>query len=1027
MIEFNKCPNPTRLVPVVPKEKLILAQRRIVLKNKDGSIREDYMAEFPTFWSDQSCKVVADKYFRVVKGVKETSVCQIVNRVSANLAAWGIMDEYFMDDEEREVFWSNIETILYYQMGSFNSPVYFNVGVTDAPPQTSACFIMPVHDNMESIAEWYSTSMLVYKGGSGLGVNSSELRGSNEKLTVGGKSSGPISFIKSADCIGGSIASGGSVRRAAALTCMNVDHPNIMDFISMKSREEKKALTLLDAGYSGGMDGEAYSTVAFQNMNVSSQCPDAFMVCAENKADWNLINRRDGAVCATLNAHEMLWEMATLAHMCGDPGIQFSDATNLWNTCKNSGRIKASNPCVTGETLLQTSSGSVPIKELVDNNVTEILVHCCDPLTGQAFLRMGRLPRKTAEQQQIYKVTTSAPNLVGVLRCTKNHGFIDLAGKRIETHELKQGQQLRCFYRQASGITTVDSVIEDGVEDVYNITVDGYHTVCWNNLFTFNCGEFIFDVADGWGACNLASINPVAFDRACGGFQHVFSAVVHTLIFAMDILIDRSGWPHPKFGEAARDFRPLGLGYSNLGVWLLQQGLAYGSVEGRAKAASLTHDLTYYAYQTSGELARRKGAFKHYDKNKNCFADVLKMHAKPFVDADGVNKIPELGFRTLLDQYSDTGFRNAQVTLLAPTGTISFWMGCDSNGLEPLYSLIVYKEFVGGGFERILLPSVEGILRSMGYVTLADVPDDKVGIFQTAMNENERVTPLTPDGHIAMMAAVQPYISGAISKTINMPANSTVLDVYNAYLGAWKQGLKGITIYRDGSKRFQPLSSTLAKEETKKQFASDDLHALFLTLKSSEQKVFLDLISGIGTAKPTRRKLPSDRTSTTHSFQIANFKGTLHIGFYPDTKKVGEIFITASKSGTTINGLLDSWAICFSYALQYGVPLSVLTRKFSYQRFEPEGWTNNPNINHAYSIIDYIARLLETNYNDEKANERSWLNPSKAEETDVVKDSYGEPESCEFDAPLCNRCGTLTRRVGACHTCPSCGESTGCG
>ena len=1054
-------------------------------------------------------------------------------------------------------------------------------------PQTSACFIMPVHDSMESIGEWYSTAMDVYKGGSGLGVNASYLRGSEEPLSIGGRSSGPISFIKSADAIAGSIKSGGASRRAASITTLDIDHPNVEDFIGMKWHEEEKARALLEAGYSGGIEGEAYATVAFQNMNVSVRTTDEFMQAAEDNAQFALKPRLASGEPRYVNARDLLMSVADNAHKCGDPALQFHDTTNHWNTCPTLGEIRASNPCQPGYATVLTPEGirtfddidvgstiwsgkqwtrvvkkwstgvkdvyrySTSFGEFIGTENHRVVCNgekvpvcdadCIDVATGSVALRdfefdlqtvmdgyvlgdgsvhkasnnavyacvgkddedvldelkdhfvkerpafgtgydvkthikASELPhtyervipqryfqgdRKTVCSflrglyaangsvvaneritlkaasftviRQVQKMlsslgvrsyyTTNKSKKVefgnGVYTCKESYDlnitrdravFMDLVGF---IHKYKEQKLL---YKKPSHKET--QYLVRGSEkidtcEVFDLTVDcDAHTYWTGGCLVSNCGEFIFDVYEGYGACNLASLN------LCQVKHDDFPTVVHTMVFAMDILIDRSGWPHPKFGEAARALRPLGLGYSNLAAYLMRNHLPYDSDEGREVASNITKHLTACAYFASAELAKRKGVFDGYTENAKRMCEIAT--------AQGVEAHAAEDF---------VGFRNAQATLLAPTGTISFFMGCDTTSLEPLFAHTTFKEFIGGTVEQILAPIVEETLQSLGYKDLSEVREEHIPIFQTAMDfkvsDDKTIPALSPDAHIEMMAAVQPYLSGAISKTINMPASATVQDVFDVYMKSWKRGLKSVTVYRDGSKNFQPLSTKDYTKEEKSPRASD-LALAFTKASDADKKVFIDALVADETLSfgPQRRKLPENRPSVTHSFVIGDFKGTLHVGFYPDTKKVGEIFLCASKSGTTVNGLLDCFAIAFSYALQYGVPLSVLTRKFSYQRFEPDGWTTNPKINHAHSIIDYIARLLEKEYSDAKASERDVTSLLIGDEdvdtgSHTVKDGYGNTD--DFDAPPCSRCGALMRRAGACHTCPNCGDTNGCG
>ena len=1194
----------TRL-PSFQKNEPEWGTRHIVLKDKKGNISDEFDAEFPTHWTDISCKVVADKYFRAVPDgcggrVKERSLKSVVHRIAFTITEWGRLDGYFQDLEESDVFYQSLYSIMVWQYACFNSPVLFNVGVQENP-QTSACFINPVDDSMESIADWYSTSMLVYKGGSGLGSNVSALRASTEPLSIGGKSSGPISFIKSADSIAGSIKSGGASRRAATITIMDMDHPDIEAFIDMKAHEEKKAHALLEAGYSGGIEGEAYSTVAFQNMNVSTRATNAFMLAAKESRPWDLIERVSKKVARTVNARDLLLRCAERTHECGDPGIQFHDTVNRWNTCKASGVLRASNPCQPGYATVLTPQGirtfdaidvdsviwsgsqwtkvlkkwstgvkavyrfSTSFGEFIGTKDHRVVSNgiktkaskaaCIDVCVGESLPRdfafdlqavvdgfvfgdgsihrasqnkvhayfgakdtdvkhylasfMGRCrdafcSRGSHEAYEMITTITARElpktyNRVIPSRffCGDNRAVCSflrglysangsvITGERIalkatSKHVILQVQKMlssvgiRSYYTTnkskksefANGIyvcresydlcITRDRLLfmnligfiqdykndslkifnsspkstaylireKEYVEDceVFDITVDCEdHTYWTGGCLVSNCAEYIFDLYEGWGACNLASINLLKFYNI--GFEYSFDwpqfeTVVRIMITAMDILIDQSGWPHPKLGEAARAFRPLGLGYSNLASLFMINLLPYASEAAQEMASTITRNMTKYAYKASVELARRKGAFNHFAENEESFREVLTAHG---IDV----------WELVTDDYK--GIRNSQVTLLAPTGTISFFMGCDSYGMEPFYSLVTWKEFIGGMIEKIPISIVDTALSRLGVTSLSDVPENRRDIFRTASFDPDlpQFPALEPLDHIHMMEAVQPFISGAISKTVNLPESATVQDIFDTYMYAWELGLKSITVYRDGSKIFQPLSSTEQRGSGIRKLSADAIFKAFESCDTSERGLFVEKFSEMIPLYPRRRKLPSNRMSTTHSFQIGDFKGTLHIGFYPDTKKVGEVFVTASKSGTTINGLLDCFAICFSYALQYGVPLSVLTRKFSYQRFEPDGWTSNPAISHAHSIVDYIARMLDTEYNDAKAEDREWLfTPCQSSRVApvLVKDTYGDAKTAQdFDAPPCAKCGTIMRRVGACHTCMNCGESSGCG
>jgi ribonucleoside-diphosphate reductase alpha chain len=750
-------------------------------------------------------------------------------------------------------------------------------------PQCSACFINSVSDSLESILDLAKTEGMLFKWGSGTGTNLSTLREENAMLSGGGRASGPLSFMKGLDAFAGVIKSGGKTRRAAKMVILNADHPDIEAFIWCKAKEEKKAHTLIDAGYDPSIDGEAYSSIFFQNANNSVRVTDEFMRAVLDNGDWWTRSVLTGQPVKRYKARELLRQIAEATHQCGDPGMQFDTTINRWHTSKASGRINASNPC-------------------------------------------------------------------------SEYMFLD------------------------------DS------------------------------------------ACNLASLNLMKFLGPDGRFEiEAFRHAVDTMILAQEIIVDNASYPTEKIARNSRDFRPLGLGYANLGALLMALGLPYDSDQGRALAASITAIMCGQAYLTSARIAEATGPFPQYAPNEDSFLEVIRMHGEAVNSIDSRLVPPELleaaraCWREALEKGKLYGFRNAQATVIAPTGTIGFMMDCDTTGIEPELALVKHKKLVGGGVIKIVNQTVPQALIRLGYQprqvdeivnhidatgTIEGAPhikEEHLAVFDTSFRPANGTRFIHHMGHIRMMAAVQPFISGAISKTINMPEESTVEDIMDAYIESWRLGLKAVAIYRDGSKRVQPLSAAGSKAEKR------------LGPAVTEKVVY----------RPVRRKLPDERQSITHKFSIGGHEGYLTVGLYEDGTP-GELFITMAKEGSTISGLMDSFATAVSYALQYGVPLKFFVDKFSHVRFEPSGWTGNPQVPYAKSIMDYIFRWLGLKF----------LGPEYAQteagETPKLRPTEPEPQqSLPFapvpaDAPVCSECGGLMTRNGSCYKCENCGTTSGC-
>jgi len=874
--------------------------RTAAINNEKGeTIFEQKNAEVPKFWSQTATNVVVSKYFHGSVGSpgREKSVKQLIHRVARTIADWGIKGGYFASNDDREAFYAELVHLLVMQKASFNSPVWFNVGIEDRP-QASACFINSVEDRMESILELAKTEGMLFKWGSGTGTNLSTLRSSKEGLSTGGTASGPVSFMRGYDQFAGAIKSGGKTRRAAKMTILNIDHPDIVDFVNCKANEEKKAWVLIEAGYNGGFNvpGGAYDSVFFQNANHSVRVTDEFMRAVLENKEWHTKAVTTGKIIDTYRARDLMKQIADAAWICGDPGMQFDTTTNNWHTCPNSGRINASNPC----------------------------------------------------------------------------------------------------------------------------------------------SEFVF--LDN-SACNLASLNLMKFCTDSGEFDiEAFLHAVNIIITAQEIIVDNASYPTEAITRNSQDFRPLGLGYANLGALLMARGLPYDSDEGRDYAAVITALMCGQAYKTSAIIAGEMGPFKGYEINREPMLSVIKKH-RLHVDNINPNNVPEELLSAAKKVWDDAytigrgyGFRNSQVSVLAPTGTIAFMMDCDTTGIEPDIALVKYKKLVGGGVLKIVNNTVPIALKKLGYddeqveqiVSYIDKNDTIEGapylreehlpVFDCAFKPFRGKRSIHYMGHIKMMARVQPFLSGAISKTVNVPNEVTPDEIMQVYIDAWKLGLKAIAVYRDGCKRTQPLNTSL-KEATKAAEAKTDTVKKF---------------------KAVRRRLPDERKAITHKFSIAGHEGYITVGMYEDGQP-GEIFIVMAKEGTVVSGLMDSFATAISLALQYGVPLKVLVDKFSHTRFEPSGFTNNRDIPIAKSVCDYIFRWLALKFlpKDEQPSSVPLKEGDEAiyvtTKTSPLAEMFTEVERNErlvfqtqADSPPCPECGSIMVRSGSCYKCLECGSTSGC-
>jgi len=886
--------------------------RTAAITNEKGEVFfEQKDVEVPKSWSMTATNIVTQKYFHGKAGTaeRERSVRQLIGRVVETITGYGSKGGYFRTAADRDAFRDELTAILVNQVASFNSPVWFNVGVEERP-QASACFINAVGDSMGSILDLAKTEGMLFKFGSGTGSNLSSLRSSTESLSSGGIASGPVSFMKGFDSFAGAIKSGGKTRRAAKMVILNVDHPDVLEFIECKAKEERKAWDLIEAGWDGSFGGEVYNNALFQNANHSVRVTDEFMKAVEAGQEYACHAVTTGERLLTLDARAVLRKMSEAAWVCGDPGIQYDTTINRWNPCKATHRINASNPC-------------------------------------------------------------------------SEYMFVD------------------------------DS------------------------------------------ACNLASLNLMKFAKEDGGFDvEKFRHAVDVVFAAQEMLVDEASYPTPAIEKNSHDFRPIGLGYANLGALLMYNGLPYDGDEGRAYAAAVTSLMHGQAYLTSSRIASEIGTFRIYEPNREAFLGVIGMHrdAAQRVSRAGVPKElyeAQLGVWDLtLEAGRQHGYRNAQATVLAPTGTIGFMMDCDTTGVEPDLALVKYKKLVGGGTIKIVNNTVPHALQRLGY-TEAQVNEivgyiDEKGTIEGAPHLEARHLPvfdcafkavggtrsIHAMGHVRMMAAVQPFLSGAISKTVNLPPDATVEDIANVYVEGWKLGLKAIAVYRDGCKRTQPLNTAASR--------SDD------AVKGTKGAAAPAPVPAAAAAPgPRRRKLPDERRALTHKFSVGGHEGYITVGLYDDGQP-GEIFLTMAKEGSTISGLMDAFATAISLTLQYGVPLEALVEKFSHMRFEPAGYTKNPEIPIAKSLVDYIFRYLASRFltadlrakagvisrEENGSGNGGWSMPSPVVEPPAKAAAGASSTNLAFensaDAPSCHQCGHLMVRNGACYKCLNCGETSGC-
>jgi ribonucleoside-diphosphate reductase alpha chain len=922
---------------------------------KDGSVAfEQLGVELPAGWSLNATNIVAQKYFRGTMGTpeRESSLRQVIDRVVDTITLWGIEGGYFADQDEVDAFNAELKFILVTQRAAFNSPVWFNIGVKGVPQQASACFILAVEDRMDAILNWYREEGVIFKGGSGSGINLSNIRSSYELLNGGGTASGPVSFMRGADASAGTIKSGGKTRRAAKMVILNVDHPDVEEFVWCKAKEERKARVLRDAGFDMDLDGSDSFSIQYQNANNSVRVTDEFMHAVINDEDWTFKAVTDGSPVRTVRARDVWRQIAEASWECADPGLQFDTTVNKWHTAHATGRINGSNPC-------------------------------------SEYMHLDN------------------------------------------------------------------------------------------------------------SACNLASINLLKYLHEDGTFDTAaYLHTIETVFTAQEILVGRADYPTEKIGETSRLFRQLGLGYANLGALLMALGLPYDSAQGRAWAAALTSVMTGHAYATSARTASRMGPFAGFAENEAHMLNVLRMHRDASYQIESIDVVPadlvaagQEAWETAVRDGEEFGVRNSQASVLAPTGTIGLMMDCDTTGIEPDLGLVKFKKLVGGGNMQIVNQTVPRALRNLGYTAeqIADIvayidaeksilgaphlAAEHVPVFACSMGDNT----IHYEGHVRMMGAVQPFLSGAISKTVNMPEEASVEDIEALHQLSWELGLKAVAIYRDNCKVAQPLST--AKKDSPE--GADDAVADAAGTVATQivERVVEKVVH-----QPIRQKLPRTRTARTFEFRVADCKGFANIGEYEDGRP-GEIFLTVSKQGSTLSGIMDAFAKSISYGLQYGVPMRAFVEAFTNMRFEPAGMTDDPDIRFASSIMDYLFRRLALEYltYDERAelgifsiDERLQPTLPGVEESvvetrtgsEIAPDPKSVPSVDELatqlelgvapqapnndvtnpagiarpadvqmsskpavrhsDAPMCMQCGVQMNRAGSCHACPSCGSTSGC-
>lgn len=969
-----------------------------------GTLFEQRDVRTPAEWSDMAVNVVVSKYFRGHPGTpeRETGVDTLIHRVVDTITEWGVADGYFSTDADAEAFSADLAWLCLHQHLAFNSPVWFNVGAEEKP-QCSACFINSVEDTMESILGLARTEGMLFKWGSGAGSNLSPIRSSKERLRGGGTASGPVSFMRGFDSFAGVIKSGGKTRRAAKMVILDIGHPDVVDFIRCKEGEEEKAHVLIDAGYDGGFNvpGGAYDSVFFQNANHSVRVTDEFMLAVEADGNWSTRAVTTGEVLGTYKARRLMSLMSEAAWKCGDPGVQFDTTINAWHTCPNTERIYASNPCQPAFATVLTPDG---VRTFADIDVGSTI------WSGKRWTKVAA--KWSTGIKPVYNYRTAAGDFVG----TENHRVIQ-NGERIEVKDAHSIDQCPSPAVDAAVVTAkIEDRIYLGDHEVFDITVEAEeHTYWTGGLLVSNCSEYMF-LNDT--ACNLASLNLMRFRESDGSFNvDRFTSAVRIAITAQEILVGRAAYPTPTIEKNSHDYRPLGLGYANLGALLMADGRPYDSQEAQSLAAAITSLMTATAYHQSAVIASVCGSFAGFEANREPMLAVVGKHIDATTSlyhslraesaAVAITEKAVSVWAKALQLGRAHGYRHSQVTVLAPTGTIGFMLDCATTGIEPDIALIKYKKMVGGGYMKIVNQTVGVALERLGYSpaereailahlaqkeTIEGAPglkSEDLPVFDCAFKPANGERSLSPMSHIRMMAAVQPFLSGAISKTVNVPGTATAEDIGQLYMEAWKLGLKSVAIYRDGCKRTQPLNTarSASKAEPKPE------------------------------APAARRRLPSTRHSLTHKFEIAGHEGYITVGLYDDGAP-GEIFVRMAKEGSTLSGLLDDAATSMSLALQYGVPLHVLTSKKIGSRFEPSGFTGNPDIPFALSIVDYIGRWLDLTFG-EGARPEPYPVPAP-----VVT---AKPPAIDASGPPCTDCGSLTVRSGSCYRCTNCGSSTGCG
>jgi ribonucleoside-diphosphate reductase alpha chain len=919
---------------VHPYEEVVWERRDARITNyRDGSVAfEQIGVEVPETWSLNATNILSQKYFRGTLGTEERewSLKQVADRVVDTITAWGLKDGYFEDVEEAETFNAELKYLIIRQKAAFNSPVWFNIGVKGVPQQGSACFILAVEDSMDSILNWYTEEGVIFKGGSGAGVNLSKIRASVEILKGGGTASGPVSFMRGADASAGTIKSGGKTRRAAKMVILDSDHPDIFDFVWCKAIEERKARVLRDSGFDMDLDGIDSFSIQYQNANNSVRVTDEFMNAVLDDADWHLTARTSGEPVNTVKARDLFRQIAHASWECADPGMQFDTTINNWHTAPNAGRINGSNPC--------------------------------------------------------------------------------------------------------SEYMHIDN-----------------------------------------SACNLASINLLTFLGDDGEFDvEGFKAATEVVFTAQEIIVGNADYPTAKIAENSRRFRELGIGYANLGALLMAQGLPYDSDEGRAWAGAITALLTGHAYTVSARTAYRMGPFAGYHADSEAMLRVLRMHREEVAKVDEDLVPPELlsaaqaAWDEAVELGEALGVRNSQASVLAPTGTIGLMMDCDTTGIEPDLGLVKTKKLVGGGTMSIVNQTIPRGLQKLGYspeqveeivryvhenasiVGAPHIASEHLPVFACSMGDNA----IHYSGHIRMMAAVQPFISGAISKTINMPESVTVEDVEQLHIDAWRLGLKAVAVYRDNCKVAQPLSTTKkemtgdpappgSEAEAHDRELAQRIAQLERALDAEQKRA--DVIVGA-----VRERLPRKRRSSTFAFRVADCEGYVTVGEYDDGRP-GEVFMKVSKQGSTLAGIMDAFSIAISLGLQHGVPLATYVRKYTNMRFEPAGITDDQDLRIATSLVDYIFRRLALDYMsyDERAEIGVLSTVERTQPTlpgveEVATPSAGLVEDIgasavpptptdhllarleQRDAPMCYQCGNTMQRAGSCYVCGSCGTTSGC-